>query len=116
MEGIDVAWVEEAQSIELSPASRCSLRPSVRKARSWSSRSTGSTELDPVYVRYVLNAPAPRHTQAKVNFDVLEACRLTPRHLEARTRGKIRPNPQTMFAHVWLGEPRPTGRQRHRWP
>jgi phage terminase large subunit len=69
-EGIDVCWVEEAQSI--TQASMDILTPTIRKPGSQIIYTFNRfNELDPVYVRYVMNTP-PGTYQRKVNFDVLE--------------------------------------------
>jgi len=68
-EGITICWVEEAQSI--SESSLKVLAPTVRDAGSQLIFTFNRfNELDPVYVRYVLNAP-PKTYSRKVNYDVL---------------------------------------------
>jgi phage terminase large subunit len=101
MEGIDIAWVEEAQSI--SEDSLKVLAPTIRKDGSQIIFTFNRlNELDPVYVRYVMNAPAQTFSK-KVNFDVLERAGLLPDALKLELEAD-RLNPNT-FAHVWLGEP-----------
>lgn len=100
-DGITISWVEEAQSI--SEDSLKVLAPTVR--------DTGSqliftfnrlNELDPVYVRYVMNVPAKTYHR-QVNYDVLERAGLLPDGLRLELEAD-KANPAT-FAHVWLGEP-----------
>ncbi|MDI3211774.1 PBSX family phage terminase large subunit [Arthrobacter sp. AL12] len=101
-EGIDIAWVEEAQSI--SEASLKVLIPTVRKPGSQLIYTFNrQNELDPVYVRYV-KADRPRTYVRKVNYDVLERAGLLPAELleemEADKAASL-----DLYAHVWLGEP-----------
>lgn len=101
MEGIDIAWVEEAQSI--SEDSLKVLAPTIRKPGSqivFTFNRFG--ELDPVYVRYVMKDPAKTYSR-QVNFDVLERAGLLPDTLKLEME-EDRKDPAT-FAHVWLGEP-----------
>lgn len=101
MEGIDVAWVEEAQSI--SEDSLKVLAPTIRKPGSQIIFTFNRfNELDPVYVRYVMNAPALTYSR-KVNYDVLERAGLLPDSLRLEMEADKR-DPD-LFAHVWLGEP-----------
>lgn len=101
MEGIDVAWVEEAQSI--SEDSLKVLAPTIRKEGSQIIFTFNRmNELDPVYVRYVMNQPAKTYVR-QVNYDVLERAGLFPESLRLEMDAD-RVNPQT-FAHVWMGEP-----------
>ncbi|MEA9985648.1 PBSX family phage terminase large subunit [Subtercola sp. RTI3] len=101
MEGIDIAWVEEAQSI--SKASLKVLAPTIRKTGSQLIFSYNRlNELDPVHVRYVINKPAKTFA-AKVNFDVLERAGLLPDTLKLE-RDEDAKDPEA-YAHTWLGEP-----------
>lgn len=101
MEGIDIAWVEESQSI--SEDSLKVLAPTIRKDGSQIIFTFNRlNELDPVYVRYVMNAPAKTFSK-KVNYDVLERAGLLPDALKLELDAD-KLNPHT-FAHVWLGEP-----------
>ena len=101
MEGIDIAWVEEAQSI--SEQSLKVLAPTIRKEGSQLIFTFNRlNELDPVYVRYVMNAPAKTYS-ARVNYDVLDRAGLFPESLRLELEAD-KANPAT-FAHVWLGEP-----------
>lgn len=103
LEGIDIAWVEEAQSI--SEDSIDILIPTIRKDGSqllWTFNRL--TELDPVYVRLCMH-PSDDTFVARVNSDVLEAIGQLPKTL-IKEREKSRANdPPDLFAHIWLGEP-----------
>lgn len=104
MSGIDIAWIEEAQSI--SEASLKLLIPTIRKAGSQLIYTFNRmNELDPVYVRYVVNQDKRERTYvAKVNYDVLDRAGLFP----AELREEMEADKATSFdlyAHVWLGEP-----------
>jgi phage terminase large subunit len=76
MEGIDICWVEEAQSI--SEASLKVLVPTIRKPGSQLIYTFNRlTELDPVYVRYVMTKRKRTYAQM-INFDVLDRAGLYP--------------------------------------
>jgi phage terminase large subunit len=100
-EGIDIAWVEEAQSI--SEASLDVLVPTIRKPGSQLIYTFNRRdELDPVYVRYVLTSRKRTYVR-QVNYDVLERAGLFPADLrEEMEADKADPE---KYAHVWLGEP-----------
>ena len=99
--GIDIAWVEEAQSI--SAASLKLLVPTIRKPGSQLIYTFNRfAELDPVYVRYIIKKPAMTFA-AQVNYDVLERAGLFPAELKLEMEEDAK-DPAT-FAHVWLGEP-----------
>lgn len=101
MSGVDIAWVEEAASI--SEASLKLLAPTIRKPGSQLIFTFNRmNELDPVYVRYVMNIPAKTYVR-QVNYDVLERAGLLPDTLKLELEADRR-DPDT-FAHVWLGEP-----------
>jgi len=101
LEGVDIAWVEEAQSI--SEDSLKVLVPTIRKAGSQVIYTFNRVnELDPVYVRYVQNERAKTYAY-KVNFDVLDAVGLFPNELRLEME-EDKKNPD-LYAHVWLGEP-----------
>lgn len=102
LEGIDIAWVEEAQvitepSIEI-------LTPTIRKPGSQIIYTFNRVnELDPVFVRYVINKP--EHTYVgKVNFDVLERNGLLSDVIKMEIENDKLNDPD-LFAHKWLGEP-----------
>ena len=100
-EGIDICWVEEAQSV--TDDSLNILAPTIRKEGSQIIFSFNRfTELDPVYVKYVMNNPE-RTFSKKVNYDVLEReGLLTDAILTELAEDKKDPE---LFAHKWLGEP-----------
>lgn len=101
MEGIDYCWVEEAQS--LSEASIDILTPTIRKKGSQIIFTFNRlNELDPVYVKFVLNKNA-RTCVINVNYDVAQKYGWFPDVLEEEMEAD-RENP-TLFAHKWLGEP-----------
>jgi len=100
-EGIDICWVEEAQSI--TKASIDILTPTIRKAGSQIIFTFNRfDELDPVFVEFVMNKPANTFVN-KVNYDVLESAGLLPDVIKEEIE-KDRDNPE-LFAHKWLGEP-----------
>lgn len=101
LEGIDLCWVEEAQAI--TEASMEILTPTIRKPGSqiiWTFNRVN--ELDPVYVKYVMNAP-PKTYSCKVGFEIAERENWFPDVLKLEMEGD-RANPM-LFAHKWLGEP-----------
>lgn len=102
MTGIDIAWVEEAQSI--SEASLKLLIPTIRKPGSQLMYTFNRmNELDPVYVRYVRQKRSRTYV-SKVNYDVLMRAGLLPPELieemEADKAASL-----DLYSHVWLGEP-----------
>lgn len=100
-EGIDIAWVEEAQSI--SEDSLKILIPTIRKPGSQIIYTFNRlNELDPVYVRYCITPPDLTFVK-KVNFDVLQNVGLFPDALQIEMESD-RKNPD-LYAHIWLGEP-----------
>lgn len=101
MEGIDIAWVEEAQSI--SEDSLKVLVPTIRKPGSQLIYTFNRfLELDPVYVRYVMTERARTYTR-QVNYDTLERAGLFPNDLREEMEADSQ-SPE-LYAHVWLGEP-----------
>lgn len=101
MEGIDLCWVEEAQSI--TNESLDILTPTIRKPGSQLIFTFNRlTDLDPVFVRYVLNKP-PKTYVKKVNYDVLDSLGLLPDVIRMELEND-RDTP-ALFAHKWLGEP-----------
>lgn len=100
-EGIDLCWVEEAQSV--TDRSLDILAPTIRKSGSQIIFTFNRmTELDPVYVKYVMNKPSATYVK-KVNYDVLERLGLLPDVIKIEMEAD-KSNP-TLFAHKWLGEP-----------
>lgn len=100
-EGIDIAWVEEAQSA--SKDSLDILTPTVRKEGSILIFSYNRfNELDPVHQRYVIDKPPLTYVR-KMNYDILERKGLLPDVIKIEIEAD-RANP-ALFAHKWLGEP-----------
>jgi len=101
LEGIDIVWVEEAQSI--TEASLDILAPTIRKEGSQLIFTFNRfNELDPVYVKYVINKPAKTYVK-QVNYDVLDNLGLLPDVIKLEIEAD-RNNP-ALYAHKWLGEP-----------
>ena len=99
-EGIDICFVEEAQSI--SQESIDILIPTVRKAGSYFVWCWNPlTENDPVWTTIARN-PDERTYVRKVNSSDIEQL-LSPEIIHEREKMR-RDNPD-MFAHVWLGQP-----------
>lgn len=100
-EGVDICWVEEAQSI--TDESLDVLTPTIRKQGSQIIFTFNRfNDLDPVYVRYVKKTP-PKTYVGKVNYDELESVGLLPDVIKDEIESD-RPYP-SLFAHKWLGEP-----------
>ena len=100
-EGVDVVWVEEAQSIN--DASLKILVPTIRKTGSQLIYTFNRVnELDPVYVKYVMTPPAKTYVR-KVNYDSLDKVGLFPEALRLEMEAD-RKDPD-LYAHIWLGEP-----------
>jgi len=102
IEGIDIAWVEEAQSV--SKQSWDILDPTVRKEGSeiWVSFNR-FTERDPVYEKFVLNQ-LPNSLVKKVNYDILERAGLLTDVIKQQIDFDKANNPD-LYQHKWLGEP-----------
>lgn len=101
MEGVDICWVEEAQSI--TKDSLDILTPTIRKPGSQIIFTFNRfNELDPVYVQFVQNKRENTFVK-KVNYDVLEkAGLLSDVLIEEIEADKAIPS---LFAYKWLGEP-----------
>lgn len=100
-EGIDICWVEEAQSI--TETSLEILTPTIRKPGSQLIFTFNRfNELDPVYARFVVNR-RPRTHVAQINYDLLERNGLLPEAIKTEMEAD-RQNPE-LYAHKWLGEP-----------
>lgn len=100
IEGIDIVWIEEAQSV--SADSINTLIPTIRKAGSrliWTFNRL--TENDPVWELIVKKADDRTFVQ-KINSDAIESL-LSKEIIEEREKMRL-DNPE-MFEHVWLGEP-----------
>lgn len=101
MEGIDICWVEEAQSI--TDASLNILTPTIRKEGSQIIFTFNRvTELDPVYVKFVMKKP-PLTYAAQINYDVAIKNGWLPDVLKLEMEDD-KQYPE-LFAHKWLGEP-----------
>lgn len=99
-EGVDICWVEEAQSVSVNSIDV--LIPTIRKDGSfliWTMNRL--TEEDPVWVRIAKN-PDERTYVKKVNSDAIEGL-LSPEIIFERE--KMRKENPELFEHVYLGEP-----------
>jgi len=102
LEGVDICWVEEAQAV--SEASWQILVPTIRKPGSQIIATFNRfNELDPVYVRFVMNKP-PNTYYRRVNYDALERAGLLPDVSRQEIEYDKANNP-SLYAHKWLGEP-----------
>lgn len=102
MEGIDICWVEEAHGT--TKPSWEILTPTIRKPGSQIIISFNrQTELDPVYVKFVLHPPKKTY-HAKINFDYALKLGWMPDVLIDEMEDDKENYPQE-FAHKWLGEP-----------
>jgi phage terminase large subunit len=102
LEGVDICWVEEAQTI--TKGSIQILIPTIRKEGSqimWTFNRT--LELDPVYTELCVE-PDEKTYVAHVNSDVIEAIGQLPQTM-IEEREKMREANPSLFAHVWLGQP-----------
>jgi len=102
LEGIDICWVEEAHAI--TEQSIDVLTPTIRKEGSqiiWTFNRL--TELDPVYVKYVMNKPDNTFAM-KVNYEIAEREGWLPKVLKDELEQDKLNNPM-LYAHKWLGEP-----------
>lgn len=100
-EGIDICWVEEAQSI--TEQSIDILTPTIRKPGSQIIFTFNRfNELDPVFVKFVMNKTPDTYIK-KVNYDVLDRAGLLPDVIKLEIEHD-KDNPD-LFAHKWLGEP-----------
>ena len=99
IEGIDVAWVEEAQTA--AEESWRTLNPTVRKAGSQiiTSYNTGD-ETDPTYQRTVINPPDDAYL-SKVNYLDNPWC---PQEIIDEAEWMQRVDPEA-YANIFLGEP-----------
>lgn len=101
-EGVDICWVEEAQSI--TDSSLDILTPTIRKPGSQIIFTFNRfNELDPVYVRYVQNKPDNAYVR-KINYTHLLKAGLLPDVIEEEIEHDKATDPD-LFAHKWLGEP-----------
>jgi|TARA_Y100000034_G_scaffold87266_1_gene104646 phage terminase large subunit len=101
-EGIDIAWVEEAQTV--SQNSIEVLTPTVRKEKSKIIYTYNRlVENDPVHVRLVEEG-RPDTLVINVNYDIAIKYKMIPDVIlkEIRDDKQNRPN---LYQHKWLGEP-----------
>lgn len=99
-EGVDVCWVEEAQSVSMNSIDV--LIPTIRKEGSffiWTMNRLSAQ--DPVWVR-IAEKPDDRSYVKQVNSTSIEKL-LSPEIIAERE--KMRKDNPELFAHVWLGEP-----------
>ncbi len=102
LEGVDVAWVDEAQMI--SKASIDVLTPTIRKEGSqiiWTMNRLN--ELDPVYAEYALN-PRDDCVVLNLNYDVAEKYGWVPKVIMDEILYDKENNPE-LYSHKWLGLP-----------
>ena len=100
LEGIDIAWLEEAQSV--SNESLEILIPTIRKDGSeiWISMNTGEIQ-DPTYQRFVLNPPDDCVTRKATYADNP----YFPATLEKERCYLQRVDPDA-YSHIWEGDPK----------
>lgn len=102
LEGVDKVWVEEAQSI--TEESLDILSPTIRKTGSQLIFTFNrQNELDPVYVRYVMNPPEDTYSRL-INYDVAVRHGIFPEVLRKEMEYDKQYNPE-LYTHKWLGEP-----------
>lgn len=102
MEGIDICWVEEAQTV--SQSSIDILIPTIRKDGSqiiWTFNR--NTAVDPVWVT-ICEKPDNKTFICHINSDALEKVGLLPQTL-IDEREKLKANDERLYRHIWLGEP-----------
>lgn len=102
IEGIDIAWVEEAQTI--SKESIDVLTPTVRKPGSqiiWTMNRT--LELDPIYEMLALK-PRDDTLHLHINYDVADKYGWIPDVIKAEIDYDKENNPE-VYQHKWLGQP-----------
>jgi len=102
IEGIDVAWVEEAQTI--SKASIDVLTPTVRKPGSKIIYTYNRLlENDPVHVRLVIEG-RPNTLIINANYDIAEKYGYMPDVIKNEIEDD-KENRPSLYRHKWLGEP-----------
>lgn len=102
VEGIDIAWVEEAQTV--SNSSLEILTPTVRKPKSQIIYTYNRLrEEDPVHTRLVLEG-RPNTLIINVNYDIAQKHGFLPDVVlqEIESDKQFRPD---LYKHKWLGEP-----------
>jgi len=102
IEGIDIAWVEEAQTV--SYKSLEVLTPTVRKPGSKIIYTYNRLmEDDPVHTRLVVEG-RPDALKINVNYDIAEKYGFMPNEIRKEIEDD-RINRFALFKHKWLGEP-----------
>lgn len=102
LEGIDIAWVEEAQTV--SEKSLEVLTPTVRKPGSQIIYTYNRLlEEDPVHTRLVLEG-RPNTLVINANYDIAIKYGWMPDVIKAEIEDD-KANRPTLFKHKWLGEP-----------
>jgi phage terminase large subunit len=102
LEGIDIAWIEEAQTI--SKESIDILIPTIRKPGSqiiWSMNRL--LELDPIYEMLALHERDDT-LHLKINYDVAEKYGWLPKEIKAEIEFDKENHPD-LYQHKWLGQP-----------
>jgi len=102
IEGIDIAWIEEAQTI--SKESIEILTPTVRKPGSqliWTFNRL--TELDPVYETFALK-PRADAVVLYLNYDIAVKYGWLPKEIQNEIEYDQENNPE-LYQHKWLGQP-----------
>ena len=99
LEGVDIAWIEEGQSI--SKKSWDTLSPTIRKDGSeiWISMNRNE-ENDPLWV-LLASKPDERTMVVKVNYNDNPFC---PDELKIQAEKCKKEHPED-YAHIWLGQP-----------
>lgn len=102
IEGIDIAWVEEAQTV--SKASIETLTPTVRKPGSKIIYTYNRLlENDPVHQRLVVEG-RPNTLVLNVNYDIAEKYGYLPPEIKNEIEDDKLSRP-ALYKHKWLGEP-----------
>jgi phage terminase large subunit len=102
VEGIDIAWVEEAQTV--SKTSLETLTPTVRKPGSQIVYTYNRLlEDDPVHQRLVIEG-RPNTLKINVNYDIAEKYGWIPPVILAEIEDDKKNRP-ALYKHKWLGEP-----------
>lgn len=113
IEGIDIAWVEEAQTI--SKGSLEILTPTVRKPGSQIIYSYNRLlENDPVHVRCVIEG-RPNTIHIHTDYRIAVKYKMMPESILAEVNSDMANRP-TLYKHKWLGEPSSLERKvYHNW-
>lgn len=102
IEGIDIAWIEEAQTI--SNSSIEVLTPTVRKAGSQIIYTYNRLlEDDPVHIRLVVEG-RPNTLVINVNYDIALKYKMMPDVIKSEMEDDKEKRP-ALYKHKWLGEP-----------